>query len=376
MKYKILHLADLNLDASFAGQNFPIEFGYERRLGLHATLTRILSHARDLKVNAITIGGNFLVQEYFFPESADFIVQQFSALAPIRVIIAPGARDPYTNESTYARLAWPENVDIFYQGKLTHLALTADIHLWGACTPPVRGHNIFDDFRPANGINILLLHARQERSSNEVHVVDRESIRRAGFQCALLGGDPNPGISQLGEPPMIYPGSPEPLAPMEENDLNRVAVIEIDGEKIDVSFLSVQQWHYATIDIDLTNCQTNEEVEKLISNEIESICAKTANYGITIRLMGKLNPGINLYGLHIRIESSAFYRLESHLRMSYDLEQLAREQTVRGLLVQRFQERIKNSESDSERSRQLTALNFALQALDGKQVNLYEIESA
>src|SRR3989304_5470636 len=115
MSYKILHFADLHLDASFAGQGFPVEYGNERRLDLRATLTRILARSRELKVNAVTIGGDLFVQEYLLPETADFIQQQMALLAPIRVIIAPGGQDPYTNESPYARLNWPENVDIFYQ---------------------------------------------------------------------------------------------------------------------------------------------------------------------------------------------------------------------------------------------------------------------
>ena len=92
MSYKILHFADLHLDTSFAGQGFPIEYGNERRLDLRATLTRILAHARELKVNVVTIGGDLFEQEYLLPETADFIQQQLALIAPIRVIIAPGGK--------------------------------------------------------------------------------------------------------------------------------------------------------------------------------------------------------------------------------------------------------------------------------------------
>ena len=75
------------------------------------------------------------------------------------------------------------------------------------------------------------------------------------------------------------------------------------------------------------------------------------------------------------IQTPAFFRLESHFGLSYDLEQLAHEQTVRGLLVQRFMDRIRNATNEAERHQQLTALNFALQALEGKQVCLYETKA-
>ena len=61
--------------------------------------------------------------------------------------------------------------------------------------------------------------------------------------------------------------------------------------------------------------------------------------------------------------------------MPFDLEKLAQEKSVRGHLVQRFLEKINHTTDEDERSQLLTALNFALQALEGKQVNLYETKT-
>jgi len=91
MSYKILHFADLHLDASFAGQGFPVEYGRERRLDLRAALTRIFAHARELKVDVVTVGGDLFVQEYLLPETADFIQQQL-ALRPFGLSLRPAAR--------------------------------------------------------------------------------------------------------------------------------------------------------------------------------------------------------------------------------------------------------------------------------------------
>ena len=83
---------------------------------------------------------------------------------------------------------------------------------------------------------------------------------------------------------------------------------------------------------------------------------------------------MNLSSLRDLIQSNTFFRFESHIDIGYNLEQLANEQTVRGLLVQHFLERIKKATNESERNRELTALNIALQALEGKQVSLYEVK--
>jgi DNA repair exonuclease SbcCD nuclease subunit len=375
MKYRILHFADLHLDTSFGGQGFSIEFGNERRLDLRAALTRILARARELKVDAVTIGGDFFFQDYLLPETIDFIHQQLALLAPIRVIIAPGGKDPFTNESPYSRLIWPENVDIFYQSKLTHLDLAPNITLWGASNPPARGQKLFDGFKPSKGLNILLMHAVQ-RISNDVHTINVESVQKAGFNLALLGGEHAAKLTPVENPFFIYPGSPEPLSSQEENDSHQVILVEINDEKLQIQTLSQQQWHYRDIKVDISSCISKEEVIRLIGAALDGEIAQTPHSAITVRLIGRPHIDLNLYELHQMIQTSAFYRLESHLSPYYDLEQLAREQTVRGLLVQRFLTRIRNAANETERCQQLTALNIALQALDGKQVSLYEIKTA
>ena len=375
MSYKILHFADLHLDTSFAGQGFPIEYGNERRLDLRATLTRILAHARELKVNVVTIGGDLFEQEYLLPETADFIQQQLALIAPIRVIIAPGGKDPYTNESPYARLNWSKNVEILSRSKLSHLELSPQIHLWGASNPPMRGHKLLDSFHPVKGINILLLHALRGNSKNEIHTITSEAVQIAGFQIALLGGEHAAEITPTEKYSFVYPGSPEPLSPSEENDLHQVAIIEVDGENIHIQPLSLQQWHYSSMDVDITDCTSNTEAARRIDNSLEKEVVKMPHLATTVRLNGQPHFDVSVSDLHQLIQATAIFRLDSHFGLSYDLEQMAHEQTVRGLLVQHFLTRIQNATNDTERQQQLTALNFALQALEGKQVSLYETEA-
>ncbi|MEI7844296.1 MAG: metallophosphoesterase [Chloroflexota bacterium] len=372
MSYKILHFSDLHLDASFAGQGFPVEYGNARRLDLRAALTRILSKARELKVNAITIGGDLFVQSYLLPETADFIQQQLALLAPIRVIIAPGGQDPYTNESPYSRIDWPDNVDIFYQAKLSHLELAPDIHLWGACNPPARGQKLLNDFQPAKGNNFILLHALRGTGNSEIHNIDIDEIKKVGFRLALLGGEHLAEISSTEKPFLVYPGSPEPLSPGEEKGHHQIALIEVDGENVNVQSLTLRQWFHHAIDVDISTCISNAEAALEIDAALKTELTKTTNSAITVILKGKPNFDLSISSIRQHIQIPAFFRLEDHFTLNHDLKQIALEQTVRGLLVQRFLARIKNTANESERQQQLTALHFALQAFDGKQVNLYE----
>ena len=374
MTFKILHFSDLHLDTSFAGQGFPLEYGVERRLDLRAGLTRILARARELKVDAITIGGDLYDEEYLLPETANFLQQQFALLAPIRVIIAPGEKDPYTSDSPYARLNWSENVDIFYQRKLASLELSADIHLWGACNPQSYDKNFFGDFKPANGINLLLLHVPQKTISNNIDTINQQGVVNSGFNIALLGGEHIVDVGPSSSPVCIYPGTPEPLNQFEENGLHRFVLIEVNDQKVNTHSYEIRQWHYSIVQIDVSKFSSNMEAAGQINNLLEKETKRAPRSAITIEFRGRPQFDLNLSSLRDLIQSNTFFRFESHIDIGYNLEQLANEQTVRGLLVQHFLERIKKATNESERNRELTALNIALQALEGKQVSLYEVK--
>lgn len=372
--YKILHFSDLHLDTSFAGQGYSLGFGVERRLDLRACLTRILARARDLNVDAVTIGGDLYDHEYLLPETAEFIKQQFALLAPMRVIIAPGGNDPFTSDSPYARLAWSENVDIFYQRKLTCIELSAEIHLWGACNPPTLGRKLFDDFKPKNGVNILLLHGLQGVENSAIYNITEEVVKNAGFTFALLGGEHITSLIPKSQSICIYPGTPEPLNQTEENGLHSIVFIDISGQDHISKSYEVQQWHYRVVQLEITKYSSNVETARQISNLLEKENRKASRSTVSVELIGQTQFDLNLSALRELIQSNVFYRLESHISMSYDIEQLSHEQTVRGLLVKNFQERINRAVTDFERNQELTALNIALQVLEGKQVSLYEIK--
>jgi len=372
--YKILHFSDLHLDTSFAGQGFSLGYGVERRLDLRACLTKILARARDLKVDTVTIGGELFDHEYLLPETAEFIKQQFALLAPIRVIIAPGGKDPYMSDSPYARMNWSDNVDIFYQRKLTCLELSADIHIWGACNPPPFGHKLFDDYKPAKGVNILLLHGQNSIKNNDIYYINNEVVKNVGFTFALLGGEHVANNYPANQSICINPGSPEPLNQSEENGLHQIVAIDITGQEYVSQSYEIQQWHYREVQLDITKHSSNVETARQISNLLEKEKQKVPRSAISVELKGHAQFDLDFSALRELIQSNVFYRLESHISMNYDIEQLSHEQTVRGLLVKNFQERINRAKTEFEHNQELTALNIALQALEGKQVSLYEIK--
>jgi len=372
-RFYLLHLSDLHLDAPFTA------LGLERRTDLRATLGRILALARERRVDAVTIAGNLYEQDYALPDTAAFLAQQFARLAPIRVFIAPGERDPYTNDSLYALTRWPENVTIFSQGQLTSVELTPGVTLWGAACPPARGGATLDGFqceRP--GINLLLLHAadadRPAPGAEGMFTVSTSAIRAAGFDFALLGHHHAARLWPEDTPCCLYPGSPEPLGPEAEDVQHTVALVTVHKEGCAVEQIPINQWRHRAVQVDVTGCSSVAEAAARVQAAIAgTLGAVDDRFICKVTLTGAPDIPLDATAVLGQVETLAHLYGQARLAFPYDLERLAQEQTVRGLLVRRFQGNLSGSKDEAERQRRLRALAVALQALEGKSVEYYEI---
>lgn len=375
MSYKILHFSDLHLDTSFAGQGFSLDFGIERRLDLKSCLTRIAALAREKKVDAITIAGDLFDQNYLHPETVDFIEQQFAKLYPIKVIISPGESDPFTHNSPYEQVNWSENVEIFYQRKLTCIDLTSDLHIWGACNPPIKGQDLFEGFKPRKGNNILLLHCQRTIKNRDLHIVSEKDLIKAGFNLGLFGGEHFFEADYDDQSICLYPGTPEPLSSEEEKYAHNLIFIEIVDKEIKKQIIDFRRWHFKNLNIDISNFSSDNEIANTISSTAENIPKKFNNIILTVVLEGYPNYCLNLKSINSLIQSNYYYRLLTSFSLGIDITKLSEEQTVRGMLVKQFVDRIKKAQIEYEKNKEITALNFALQSLDGRQVGLYEINA-
>lgn len=378
--FRLLHFADLHLDASFASSHLPATSGNWRRSDLRATLGRILTLAREHQVDVVTIAGDLYEQDYALPETADFLAQQFEKLAPTRVFIAPGERDPYTSDSLYALTRWPQNVVVFSEGKLNAHELAPSIHLWGAACPPARDHENLARFHvDRKGVNLLLLHAadaeRGPSVKGSVFSVSLSGIHNAGFDLALLGHDHTGRAWAQGTSQCIYPGSPEPLAPKEADSAHQVVLLTVADWICAPELIPINQWCYRSLRIDLTSQISLQDAAQEIERTVQGLPGGDDERLIcNITLTGSPPFDLDLEALAENVTSKAQLRCRTRLSLAYNLDQLAQEQTIRGMLVQRFQARLQNAANERERKTALNALSYALQALDGRQIYPYEID--
>ena len=375
---RILHFSDLHLDMSIAADGLPTDLAKFRRADIRATLGRILNKARELKVDIVTIAGNLYEHNHFTLDTADFLSSQFKRVAPIRVFIAPGEHDPYTEQSLYALTRWPENVTIFSSNQLSNFVVTSDVQLWGAACPPMPKYSLRKvKTLDKTKVNLLLLHAKihttPQIQGSTAFFVDPEELSRMGVNCALLGGEHATNVDNVSGTVLLYPGSPEPLGQGTNGERHSVLLVTVDGVNVSHEVIPINHWHYAKLVIDITGCTTEGEVGQRIRGNLPVETDSSAYIVCHVTLIGSTALEISLDSLHSYSNSRLFLQYNLRLTFPYDLDKLKNEQTVRGMLVRRYLERINTLLDEKQRAVAESALHSALCALDGKRVNLNEV---
>jgi len=213
--------------------------------------------------------------------------------------------------------------------------------------------------------------------------VDVATVRAAGFDFALLGHQHNGCVWPEDAPCCVYPGSPEPLAPEEADGAHQVVLLTIQEEtgfsrknpvSVRTELIPISQWRYLSLCADVTDCSSIDEAVTCIEQSLQMVQGSDDERVVChVTLTGLPDFDLDVEALARQVKTKAHIRYEIRLSLAYDLEQLAQEQTVRGLLVRRFQARLETVGSAQERHKVLNALNYALQVLDGKQVRPNEI---
>src|SRR3970040_1431239 len=117
---RLLHFADLHLDAPFAWAR-PETARLPRRNRREA-LNRLLALADEERVDAILCAGDLFEHERFTPDTITFLRESF-ARTDRPIYLAPGNHDWYSARSPYALVEWSPNVHLFTEASLAPISL-------------------------------------------------------------------------------------------------------------------------------------------------------------------------------------------------------------------------------------------------------------
>ena len=267
---KIVHFADLHLDAPFAWAGASGAVARRRRQALRDVLIHIVDLTRQVRAEALFCGGDLFEHEHCTPDTTEFLRKTFAELSPVPVYLAPGNHDWYGPHSPYALVEWSHNVYVFRESRLRPVELADGVTLWGAahCAPTNTG-NLLDNFHTEGvGVHLALFHGSErswlmeQSSGKQPHApFDTQEIGHAGIHHAFLGHYHRPKDGER----HTYPGNPDPLEFGEDGERGAViATIDNDGS-ISRQRQRVAKSEVHDIELDVSGCTSQEEARRRLA---------------------------------------------------------------------------------------------------------------
>jgi len=350
---KLIHTADIHLDACFAGAGMPPGFGAKRRHQLRETFAAVLRHAWTCGAEAVLIAGDLYEQDRVSRDTLAFLREQFERLAPLPILITPGNSDPYTEDSPWFIEEWPANVHIFTKpGWTAWQCPGAPLTVHGfACTGEAVPDDLFSRLRvPRDGrMHVALAHGA-ERScltpNDAPHApFDLFAVAQPGLHYLALGHLRRMiAVRQDQGFQAWYSGPPEGHGFDEPGPMNllEVEIIPPEGNNLSATVLVAPQQSsklvYASAE---TDCAGLRDISALAAAVGERLAQPDAAVIARAVLTGAASPELRdaipeLAGM-VEGRFEAFC-VEDRTRPDDDFEEIGREDTALGEFVRQLTE--------------------------------------
>ncbi|MGI8423824.1 MAG: metallophosphoesterase family protein [Chloroflexota bacterium] len=360
---KIVHFADLHLDAPFAWTGATGDAARRRRQELRDALRRIVALVGEVHADALFCGGDLYEHELVTPDTAAFLHKSFAELNPTPVFLAPGNHDWFGPRSLYATDGWSPNVHVFRSGRLEPVTLADGLTLWGgAHLAPANTRDFLDGFRvEGEGVHVALFHGAErswlsdQEDGKQPHApFDALEIEQAGLHHAFLGHYHRPRDAGR----HTYPGNPVALTFGEDGDRGAViATIAPDGGVMRERRVVAERTAH-DVALDVTGCRSREEVRARLRELVAGLKGVAR-----VTLEGELDPDAELQPTDLRDAISQFDAVmirTGALSVAYDIEAISQEATVRG----QFARDMRDAQLEEDERRR--ALVTGLRAMAGR----------
>ena len=204
---KILHSADLHLDAPFAGRSDA------QTTLLRQALERVPSQLADLcrreNCDLVLLAGD-LFDGKWTRSSYQTLCTALEEMA-VPVFISPGNHDFFSSESPYFTEKWPNNVHIFTRPEIESVALPdLDCRIYGAGYRSMDCPALLEGFQTQGeeAYHIGILHADPTVAGSPYCPMTSAQIRKSGLHYLALGHIHKSGQIKAGQTLCAWPGCP------------------------------------------------------------------------------------------------------------------------------------------------------------------------
>lgn len=323
MNLKIIHMADMHLDAAFAGLSEQGKAAV-RRHDLRTTFSRIIDMAQN--ADMLFISGDLFDGRAVSRTTLDFLKREFLKIKHVRVFIAAGNHDCFDADSVYATFNFGENVHVFKTEPEVVETDMADIY--GASFQTSNDNRaLLPQFSVKNPhkINLLVMHGNLAGEGyNQIRLSD---IENSGMDYVALGHiHAASGIQRRGACFYAYPGCPEGRG-FDETGEKGVLTLTVGKGHVSAEFIPMQQKMYISCEIDVSKAKDMDDITSEIN---KCFCGEQNIY--RFRLSGQSNFPIDTEVLKSEIHAFDASVIDETVP-AVDFERLSEEFTLKGLFT-------------------------------------------
>ena len=358
---KFVHIADIHFDSPFVNLSDKEYLGDLRRLDQRKVFKKVIEYIKENNIELLFIAGDVYEHKYIKKTTIDYINNLFKEIPNTKIFITPGNHDPFIKNSYYNKYIWNNNVKIFNSNIEKIETEQADIYGFGFNDFYCTNFNLDNvNIESKNKLNILIMHGTIDGASIEekqYNSFKSKTLKEKGFDYVALGHihklDYNTNENQR----IVYPGSLVSLG-FDEPGPHGMIVGELNKEKINLEFIPLDEKEFIIDELDITEINSKEDlIEKL--NELKY----NDNKFIEIYLIGKRNFEIDTYELNKLINNNQIIKIKNKTKINYNLEKLSKENTLKGIFINKMLEKLNNTDNIEEKEIIEKAIEVGLDSL-------------
>lgn len=366
---RILHTGDLHLDSPFAG--LDISRAEKRRREMRDTFSTMMKYAREKAVDMVIIAGDLFDSSYVTRETVLLLEREFASLS-CPVVVCPGNHDPYTPESIWAKTAFPDNVRIFTEQKLTKMSfdgLDCDVYGYAFNSQYVTECLVDGSVEDSDRINILAVHADIVSPISKYAPLPPAVIRAFGADYAALGHIHNTISTKLALKGLgAYCGCPEGRDFGEIGEKGAL-VVEITKEGTTVEKVRFAKRTYYAFTLNIDGAEDMGAVAAAIDRCIDE-GGYSSEHLVRITLAGAVSPSLVINTAHLEENTRGLFYLEIEdtTTPTWNAEGLMSDKGIRGELYRTLLPDLESEERETRETAAL-ALRYGLAALAGEDIS-------
>ncbi|RDW19882.1 metallophosphoesterase family protein [Oceanobacillus chungangensis] len=278
MQISFIHAADLHLDSPFKGlTSTPDEIFKEIRESTFIALERLVENAIEKQVDFVLIVGDLFDNESQSLKAQVRLRRAFEQLNQynINVYLSYGNHD-FISGNRFP-IEYPENVYIFQDGEVTSFTYEKEgkpiAEIYGfsyinraVLDPKATEFKISHHHIP---FHIAMLHGSiQSNSEHDVYAPFKLSdLQEEGFDYWALGHIHKREILKE-RPNIVYPGNIQGRNRKETGEKGCYHVV-LTESKTEMSFIPLQAIEFKSLTIDVSDCQTVDQIEAIIQEDLQ-----------------------------------------------------------------------------------------------------------